>query len=134
MKYHLLLPGLAAFLVCMLFSAGAVSGLPISAGTSTGAGAHGDSSGTRAPGSNTVGYLAFSSHWTGEDSAAIGWLSSDSNFVVKTLDLDGGLPDLDGADVLWIHIPDSADYTRWIPRLKQLRGRKSWYANGGRFL
>ena len=85
-------------------------------------------------GTHTIGYLSYSPKWTGEDSAAVRWLSSNPKFNLKTLDMDGGFPDLGGIGVLWVHIPDSADFARWQPRFSQWKKLKSWYESGGRFL
>jgi hypothetical protein len=90
-------------------------------------------------GEGSVGYLRLAPEKTPEDSAVVAWLSSnlksgDRAFDLASLDLGDGLPGLEGIGVLWIHIPDSADYARWRPRLVALRPLKSWYENGGRFL
>lgn len=89
-------------------------------------------------GEAVVGYLGFAAP-TAEDSAAHAWLSSAGKFRAVPLTLEGPgpatkLPDLRGIDLLWIHIPDSADYERWKPRLGSLTPLKTWYENGGRFL
>jgi hypothetical protein len=113
---------------------GAVLCASVTAGVrSAGAGAPQDA-GRALPAPHTIGCLALSSHRTQEDSAALRWLETETRFAGRALDMDRGLPDLAGIDVLWIHIDDSADYARWAPHVPELKPLKSWYEKGGRFL
>ncbi len=95
--------------------------------------------GRAAGGTHSVGYLSLTPSLTGEDSAAIRWLSSIPEIDVRALNLETvnpgtDFPGLAGVDVLWIHIPDSASYVPWQARFAELRGLRTWYSRGGRFL
>jgi len=71
---------------------------------------------------------------TREDSAVAAWLASNDKLTHRITHLGAGLPAIQTQEILWIHIPDSADYERWKPRLKELEKVKTWFERGVPFL
>jgi hypothetical protein len=82
----------------------------------------------------SVGYLTVGGKLSGEDSAVVSWLAGDRMFLLNVLDAARAHLDSPGVDIVWIHVPDSAAWTNWLPVVEKLRRLGSFYRNGGKLL
>jgi hypothetical protein len=90
--------------------------------------------GTLLHASHTVGYLTVQGALTREDSAAIAFLKENPSLKTSVLSTATSRLDMPGVDLVWVHIPDSASYAKWMPQLEKLRALKTFYLRGGKLL
>jgi hypothetical protein len=98
----------------------------------TGALAPGVSASSR--GRLSVGYLTIGGRLSGEDSAVVSWLSGEKRYSVTILDVASAPLESPGVDVVWIHVPDSAAWTSWVPFTDKIRSLDAFYRSGGKIL
>ncbi len=83
---------------------------------------------------STIGYVTIPGGMDREDSSALDWLHRQNGLSVRLLNLENARLDRPGVDAIWVHIPDSVSYARWLPYIRNLKPLLKYYRGGGKMV
>lgn len=81
-----------------------------------------------------VGYAVFNDALSHEDSAAIAWLNHEPSLSARVVRMDAPGSAIPAYDVLWVHLPDSVAYQRYVQCERQRGALKRLVAGTSKLL